>query len=241
GRFHSIHLARQLMKKKILHRLYSWPCNFDERSFFKEKIVSSQFYQSVGWAYEKFRMQKIIPLAQWYVLHDNRFDQWFSKKLIDEEPFDLLVGWAHYISSSIPVAREKGARVILEVGSMHILENQNIVEQESAKHGFYAPVIDQKNIDKMLKEYEEVDRIMVPSSHVFDSFIKHGIPSEKVIVTPYGTDLQQFQCRKIKPEKYRLLFVGRVGLAKGMHYLLEAWDQLDFKKKRCRTAYRWSS
>lgn len=231
GQFHSIHLARQLMKKKILHRLYSWSCTLDERSFFKDKLVDNKFNQMIGWVYEKFRMQKIIPLSQWYVLHDNRFDQWLAAELQKEESLDLLVGWAHYILSSIPVAREKGARIVLEMGSMHILENQHILEQEFSKHGFHAAPIDQRNIDKMLQEYEEVDAIMVPSSHVFDSFVKHGFSSKKIIVIPYGTNIQQFNSRTVKPNKFHLLFVGRVGLAKGMHYLLEAWDKLNFAKK----------
>ena len=228
GRFHAIHLAKQLHKKNHLQRLYSWSCNQLETNYFGPQMQKKTLLSHTAWAYEKLRLQKIIPPQQWYVWHDNLFDQWLSKKLIHEEPFDLLVGWAHYILQSMPIARQKGAKIALECGSMHILEIQNIIAQEFALHGFTAPAINQRNIDKMLKEYEETDAIMVPASHVKESFIKNGISEKKIYMVPYGTDISLFTCRTEKPKKFQVLFVGRVGLAKGIHYLLEAWSQLNF-------------
>jgi glycosyltransferase involved in cell wall biosynthesis len=63
---------------------------------------------------------------------------------------------------------------------------------------------------------------------VKESFIKNGISEKKIYIIPYGTDTSFFTCRSEKPKKFKVLFVGRVGLAKGIHYLLEAWNQLNF-------------
>ncbi len=230
GRFHTIHLAKQLQKKNLLQRLYSWSCNQLEKNYFGSQMQRKPLISHASWAYEKLRLQKIITPQQWYVWHDNLFDQWLSKKLTREEPFDLLIGWAHYILQSIPIARQKGAKIALECGSMHILDIQKIITQECALHGFTAPAIDQRNIDKMLEEYEAADAIMVPSSHVKQSFMQHGITEKKIYVAHYGTDLSLFTCKTEKPKKFQVLFVGRVGLAKGIHYLLEAWNQLAFSK-----------
>lgn len=232
GRFHSVHLAKQLLKKKLLTRFYSWACTANESVLFDTLIKEKKLASFMLKLYEKCRLSKIISPAQWTIFYDAFFDRWLAHELQNEVSFDLLVGWAHYVLQSIPVARQKGAKIAIEAGSMHILDIQQIINAELELHGFLPQAIDQRNINKILQEYKEADAIMVPSSHVATSFKNYGISSNKIQVAPYGTELSFFTPKQKKPDHFSALFVGRIGLAKGIHYLLEAWDLVNLPAQK---------
>lgn len=49
---------------------------------------------------------------------------------------------------------------------------------------------------------------------------------------PYGVDLDRFYpCAERSESEFRLLFVGNISVRKGVRYLLEAFQQLDCKRK----------
>ena len=121
-----------------------------------------------------------------------------------------------------------GARVVLESGSMHILAQQKILEQEAERWGVSHKPIQPENRDKILQEYDAADFISIPASHVKQSFIDYGIPSTKLLVTPYGVDYESFYVSRARPpRKFRVIFVGMISLQKGIGYLLEAWQKLN--------------
>lgn len=232
GRFHSLHLAQQLMRRQLLERLYSWACTSkDTKDLRATKITSSPLMPYVLDTYFKLRIDRIFPLQKLYLLYDNIFDWWLTNHLKKEANFDLLVGWSNYVLQSIPVARARGAKIAIEAGSMHMLAQQELLTNEYQKHGFSAPPIDQRNIEKVLQEYDLADAIMVPSEHVRQSFVARGVPAEKLYKVPYGTDVSLFKPRTIKPPKFSILCVGRIGFAKGIHYLLTAWRMLNLDLK----------
>jgi glycosyltransferase involved in cell wall biosynthesis len=73
-----------------------------------------------------------------------------------------------------------------------------------------------------------VDEIWTPSVHSRDSFIRAGIPQEKVVVIPNGVDVEIFHPNAapmmLSTEKgFRFLFVGGTIRRKGVDVLLEAY------------------
>jgi glycosyltransferase involved in cell wall biosynthesis len=233
GRFHSLHLANQMRKHGSLYRLFSAGYNAKDTSYVPGILVSSnKTINFLDRAYIKFGLSRLMSPSAWYVVRDNLFDKWVAKQLSTIGRFDLFVGWAHCSLAAMRVAKKHGAKTVIESGSMHILAQEQILKEEYEKAGFFAPPIKNSNKVKMLQEYEEADRIAVPSEHVYKSFIESGIEKEKLIKVPYGVNVRSFALpRTGKPEKFRVIFVGQVGVQKGIHHLLEAWSALGFSAK----------
>jgi alpha-maltose-1-phosphate synthase len=76
------------------------------------------------------------------------------------------------------------------------------------------------------REIQLADHIFVASSMTQRSLLEVGIPANKISVIPYGAPLEYFQLQPKTDSTFRALFVGRVGPRKGVHYLLNAWQQL---------------
>lgn len=81
------------------------------------------------------------------------------------------------------------------------------------------------------REYQLATKIVAASSFTKRTLVTHGVPAEKIIVNPYGVDLQLFHPptirRKRKP--LRFLFLGSICARKGVPLLIEAWRKLALK------------
>lgn len=83
---------------------------------------------------------------------------------------------------------------------------------------------------RLRAEVRTADYIIAPSQAVAESVIAQGVRSERVCIVPFGVDVERFHPaspRTLPGEKrFRVIFVGKMDLRKGMHHLLEAWRQL---------------
>jgi glycosyltransferase involved in cell wall biosynthesis len=85
--------------------------------------------------------------------------------------------------------------------------------------------------DRLEQEIEMADRVLLNSTFSLRSFIEAGVPAEKLIVTPFGVDLEMFSPspdsergdREQRP--FRVLFAGQITQRKGISYLLDAFEQ----------------
>ena len=229
GRFHAFHLAHQLQRYDVLHGLYTASYkDGDEALVPSQKIFYNKTVGFLDKVYNNFGGRYLVNPSSWYVMKDHWFDEWFEKQFVQTQGVDIVVGWAHYIGKSIAAIKHSGARVVLESGSMHILAQQKILEQECERWGVKHAPIAAENREKLLYEYEQSDFISIPSSHVKESFIEYGVPSHKLLLTPYGVDYESFYVSRLQsPRKFRVLFVGMLSLQKGIGYLLEAWKRLN--------------
>lgn len=79
-------------------------------------------------------------------------------------------------------------------------------------------------------EWELANTIVAGSQFVADGLEACGVARERIRVVPYGVDPVRFrpleEPSRIEGRPLRLLFVGEVGLRKGVPYLLQALDQL---------------
>lgn len=77
------------------------------------------------------------------------------------------------------------------------------------------------------EEIPLVDKILVPSKFVADSFIRHGTSPDRIHLIPFGANLSEFLPASTPPDKFKVICVAQVALRKGHQYLLRAWKKLN--------------
>ena len=98
------------------------------------------------------------------------------------------------------------------------------------RSGFYS-LFSERQVARMEQEYEEAGLIHVLSSYAKNSFTEFGFDTEKIHITNFGVDTEKFLPAHTDEERkhFRILYVGRLELLKGIQYLLDAFTQLKSK------------
>src|ERR1700730_4635246 len=140
-------------------------------------------------------------------------------------------GWMGQSLASLPVAKRQGASTLIENAGRHPGDFHRAPDEEcdrfNIKQSERSPLLPTALIRRMEREYELCDRIVVPSTVAHESFAKFGYAAKAVVVLP-GVDEQFFSplSQPARRTKFRVCFTGRVELAKGAGYLLQAWKRL---------------
>jgi len=135
--------------------------------------------------------------------------------------------YTNFINDDIELIRkgkEIGLEIIHEViitpnSGLLMLEEYNLYPNIEPNNHTLEEV--KKGMDLDLIKWKLSDKILVPSKMVLEDLLKLGVDPKKVFLVPYGINEDWFKY-KAKPKKGRVLFVGLVGLRKGVHYLAEA-------------------
>ena len=168
-----------------------------------------------------------LPIAATVSMQD-----WLTAKWVSD--CDIFHACTAVSLRSMAAAKRHGAITILENASMHPRHWQREVLAECKQFG-----IKPRNCDVVLPgplihrrelEYHVCDRIIVPSSLARKSFEEFG-HEKKVEMMLRGVDHVLFAPRAAQEPRdlFRVCFVGRVELAKGVPYLLRAWKQLSLR------------
>jgi glycosyltransferase involved in cell wall biosynthesis len=145
---------------------------------------------------------------------------------------DLFLGWAQISLRSLRAARQRGISAVLEHPMMHVDLWQETMTEEHARHAPRSESIyslrPRSMVHRMKEEYQAADAIVVPSAAALDSFLVRGVQREQLVLVPFGVQAEVFSPRDSQRRDlpFRLLYVGRLELLKGIHYLLEAWASL---------------
>lgn len=162
------------------------------------------------------------------VLTTSLADHFVSKCI---PPSDVFHTWTSMCLKSLHVAKSQGAVTLVENASMHPRHWQHEVLTECESFGIKKSdcdvVLPEPSIRRREREYAACDRIVVPSKVAWQSFEKFG-HGAKTDVVPLGVDHTFFTPgnRGGGQSVFRVCFVGRVELAKGIAYLLKAWKRL---------------
>jgi alpha-maltose-1-phosphate synthase len=83
-------------------------------------------------------------------------------------------------------------------------------------------------LDAEVKEHRFASKIVAASSFTRRTLIENGISAEKIVVNPYGVDLNAFSpvSRPDSSRPLRFLFLGSVSARKGVPLLLDTWRDL---------------
>jgi alpha-maltose-1-phosphate synthase len=154
-----------------------------------------------------------------------RFDEWASRHVT---PSDVTVALSGRGLATLIQARIRESLAVCDRGSTHIEYQDAILRDEFARWGYRFGGVDPRGIDRELEEYQTADLITVPSLFSAETYVERGIAPEKIAVVPYGIDPTPFVSipSEATPDVFRVLFVGRLSLRKGLPYLLLASQRL---------------
>ena len=134
-------------------------------------------------------------------------------------------------------AKQLGHHSVLELPSTHLAAHVEMVAEEyrrakqtPAREGV---VFSRFALERVSEEYAQADIINVLSSFAKQTLIDRGVTPQKICITPLGIDVSLFRPKEpgLNQERpFRVLFVGRIELVKGVRYLLEAFGQLKIPK-----------
>jgi starch synthase len=212
-RFHLLDLAREL---EILgHEVcfYSYvPTNRAIQFGLKKKTSYSMFYIMLPF----LALVKISKGSSWSIkLINSALDLYLSLFM---KPCDVYIALGTVYKNSFLTAKKRfGAITILEWGSKHIEQQQQILAK--------IPGLVQQDIyftKRSVEGYAIADYIAIASDHVNQSFIKRGFLKNKLIQNPYGVDLSMFQATELSQEiTYDVIMVGGWSYRKGCDLLIE--------------------
>jgi alpha-maltose-1-phosphate synthase len=236
GAFHHFDLARELEARGHLQRIYS---GFPWRRLQREGVPRNHvatfpwLHTSLFMIEQRWRMPR--QLKSFLDYSDTLLlDSWVASQI---EACDVVVGLSGAALKTGQLAQSRGAKYVCDRGSSHIRFQYAIVNEEHRRWGIPERECDERMVRREEAEYSAADAITVPSEFARQSFIKIGLPAEKVVKIPYGVLLSRFRPGKPPPtDSFDILFAGTVCLRKGVPYLLQAFQTLEHPRKRLRIA-----
>lgn len=235
GRFHHFDLARELLKRGMLKRIFTgYPLwKLDDEDIPSELVSTFPWLQTPYMALDKwgllanYRFQKELSWIAYETL-----DHHVAKYLPQSEVLLALSGSGLRCGQK---AKRQGMKYICDRGSSHIRYQEAILHEEFSRWNDNFSGIDSRIIAKEEAEYQTADIITVPSSFAYRSFREMGIPKSKLRKIPYGVNVRRF-AKVMAPatDCFDVLFVGQVSFRKGVPDLLEAFGLLKHGKKRLR-------
>jgi glycosyltransferase involved in cell wall biosynthesis len=150
--------------------------------------------------------------------------------LKDLQNFDCAYLWPGISPETFRKVKEKGKPIVIERINTFTGNSKRILDEAykklglSPQHTITPETIKQEEIDLDLAEL-----IFCPSPEVQKSFQEAGVPDKKLILTSYGWDPKRFattlSAKKPSDDIVKVLFLGSIGVRKGVHLLLRAWER----------------
>jgi glycosyltransferase involved in cell wall biosynthesis len=133
-------------------------------------------------------------------------------------------------------ARSRGIKCILEQSiAPRRIELKLLAEEAALWPGWrpdeYSPAATASDplAEREEAEWQLADKIVCGSRFVADGLAKQNVSIDKISVVPYGVNTDRFTARNgySARKELNVLFVGEIGLRKGIPYLLEALRSLN--------------
>jgi glycosyltransferase involved in cell wall biosynthesis len=234
GVFHHFDLARELYRRGHLERIYSsWPWKRIQREGIPhDKVKTFPWVHTPEFVLKRAKLlpRPVEDLTGY--LNALTLDEYTTRTLPE---CDALIGISGSSLKAGRLLQKRGGIFFCDRGSSHQRYQEQIVSDEYRRWGVDAPVSDPRDTAREEEIYAMADGITVPSSFAARSFIEMGFAAEKIHTIPYGVRLERFKpAGEPSAERLEVLFVGNVGLRKGVPYLLEAFARLKHPHKRLR-------
>ena len=169
---------------------------------------------------------KNVDLVNWvYVGLDEQVGKYHLQGL------DAIYSYEDLAATTFAQAKQQGILCLYDLPIPYYAMTGKIMKQEAELFPEIAPAIPsirepREKIRRKQQEIELADHIFVASSISKQSLLEIGVKAEKITVIPYGSPLEYFQPQPKPDNCLRALFVGRLSPRKGVHYLLQAWQNL---------------
>lgn len=212
--------ARQLHQAGVLERLVTAVPR--SRTGLPADVVVAR----MRWAALRRMVTRAVPGADPMLNREvvRDFDRWAACNLGEPSVISSLSGFA---TETLCKAKARGVTVFCDRGSWHILEQKRVLDEEASRIGVPPEHFDPFLVERELREYQLADRIMVPSEPARQSFIRRGIDARRVVKARYGVDVSGFSMPAERRSAGAIISVGKVGLRKGHHHLIQAFRSLN--------------
>jgi starch synthase len=220
GRFHVGDLARELIKLGHDVRFHSIvPPSRLEALGIPRAAQSCHLGAVWPWVLAQRKLNCSAGTREWL---DLKIVRTLDRRYSQIRHFgEVFIGMSGLCVESLRAAKAQGARVILERGSMHILDQKEILDRLRPKSAGPSTVPDWA-VERELEGYELADVISIASQHVADSFLRRGFDLRKLFRNPYGVDLETFQLSRNIKRTHDVITTGAWSLQKGSDILAEA-------------------
>jgi glycosyltransferase involved in cell wall biosynthesis len=157
-----------------------------------------------------------------------RLDRQFIRRLRQLDPANTVVDvWPGWPSPIIGEARRLGFTIVRTMINSACALSKDILDQAYRNHAL-APThgVTDRLVQAETEELRQYDYIFSPSVEVDRSLAMIGIPDARVIHSSFGWNPARFAASEPAEKaegRLRFLFVGSVGVRKGVPELLEAW------------------
>jgi glycosyltransferase involved in cell wall biosynthesis len=221
GRFHSFDLAEQLQRAGLLSAIYTPYPRFKLRNTGVDPgLIRSFSFVSALHRLVEGRPAPLI-LKQMLQLYAGMAIDAYAKAT--RPPCDIVMALSGSGLTSGRDVQKRGGRHVCDRGSTHLRYQMRLLAEEYDRAGIRFEPVHRRMIAREEAEYAQADAITVPSRFAARSFAESGVDAAKLHVIPYGVDLSHFQRTVPRDPGFRVLFVGQLGVRKGIGYLLTAF------------------
>ena len=173
---------------------------------------------------------KLFPHDRWEKLTEWRYLRSFKEE-------DLAYIWNFTSIDTYRAIKSAGHIILTENMNTHQATSKKILDEEYNRLGLVPDHgIDDQSIALESSKLELVDYVFSPSSKVTNSLLEADIPKYKIIQSSYGLSHKDILSTgeissREKRDELTAIFVGRIGIRKGVHLLLEYWAKAGVKGK----------
>lgn len=144
---------------------------------------------------------------------------------------NVIIGLSSFMREVIHRAQTVGTLVVVDHGSLHEQTEREVLVEECERFGF-RPFGNWQHlwmIERMQEEFEHADYIFCCSALAKKTMIRNGVPADRIVINRFGVDLSEFAPSPVAGDAlrpFRIIMVGGMNPRKGLHYLLEAFEEL---------------
>lgn len=180
------------------------------------------------------RITGALGLPRWLIHAPNT--EWRLAERVVREAFRSASALYVLSNAHLPLVREAKRR------GLYVVHEQiahpyvgRIVREERLRFPGFEPLTPVEEIEIGVErdkaQWHLADLVLAPSTFVRDAIVENRVPGGKIAVVPYGVPEEWLSLEPTTVEG-RLLFVGNVGLLKGVHYLASASRELQRRRVR---------
>jgi alpha-maltose-1-phosphate synthase len=166
------------------------------------------------------------------VMHwrNERFQRAIAQSDIDE--CDAVIGFDTSSNILVERAARAGRPFILDQTIAHPHSKHRVYDQIKKQYPNWADDLDVRAATVSAAEeleHREATKIVVASSFTKRTLVENGVDENRIVLNPYGVDLERFsvQHQSTNARPFRFVFAGLVCARKGIPLLLDAWKRLN--------------
>lgn len=237
----TVYYDRNSFLYKALEKFLNYDLKIRMKNRFNQKFQGnvSKYFEFIGLIYLFLiridTKNYILPLAR------RILNYFFGKKVskaIIKDKTDILIMYDTLAYDCFKSLNKKKSKVIkvLDMASISASTIRDIVLKELSSDDIFKESLEikireySKNLCNIYdKEIFLADYILVACKFSKNAIVNLGVNEKKIIYLPLGVDIGNFKIKQYynTNKKLKFLFVGRVEAAKGIYYLLEAFNNLE--------------